>query len=379
MKTFIAAVFGLVFFAACISPQKKENRPPMTITDLWISDAWQKQRLSWGYLDKKAAVWADSNNVIANHIPLNFASKFERTNFNLSFFTFAYWLKSYRQPLAITILAQQKQYYFWANIDAIDVFFWQHTANIADKKQNILFDLHCSYIDIANIKWPNQPNIDDEYSTNTCFNRQTYIAAINDSGYIFDITKFEQFRQIDTLLLENEYFHGYKNVVKIDSLLQFLHNKSTDTKIDYWITLPINLKNEADSIRLKVRGCDITNKGIVYLNGIDTIPIADKIGSVSAEYLGFNKSIDDLSILKKYLSENEPTFLYYKQNASEGSVWYNYFLAYYINFNSQGIANIQKVELIMPKRVYWYHCYPAGFCDAYSNAFFSVLNNCNSH
>lgn len=288
---------------------------------------------------------------------------------------FIYYGNKCQTGFLLKTIAFEDKHYLWANIDIGHRFFWTNSNLTAVDTQQILFDYKYFSWDRAKIKIPfksemsRDTDFNNQYGFNTAtkfftpFNNQFYLEAINRKGYIFGINKLNQISELNRFLQDNTAFHKVQNKYKIDSFLMLLHDGLDGNmykKINFY-------KKEIDTVKLKIKGFDYTHQAIYYFDSIVSIPYSP---SLQAEDYYYKKvyshyvyNIDSLLIMQEYLDKNLPTFLYYKDKGNHELPWQNYFLAYYLVYTDDGRPTINKVDIIIPKRMYYYNCYSSGWCD----------------
>lgn len=241
-------------------------------------------------------------------------------------------------------IAFEDKHYLWTNIDAGDRIFWTNSDVAAKDTAQILFDYKCLS---GNIGLPLQTimsrdtdfNKQFDLALGDIFNKQFYLEARNKKGYIFELRKTGQINELNRFLHDNTAFHKIENKHKIDSFLMLLY-KADDKNMYKKLPFTDFSKKGVDSMKLQIKGFDYFNQVVYYFD-----------------------SIDSLNIIGEYLSQNSPTFLYYKYKGNYELRWQNYFLAYHLTYANDGCPIITKVDIIIPERMYLYVCYPMGFCN----------------
>lgn len=282
-------------------------------------------------------------------------------------------------------IAFEDKHYLWANIDAGDRFFWEYTNGAAKDSSQILFDYKYFSWDIWKTIMPIQvgKSIDSNFNRqfdveyHISLNSQFYLEARNKKGYIFTLSVAGQISELNRFLQDNTAFHKVENKYKIDSFLMLLQEacgKNMFEKFPFGGFSPFSSfsafadtpKKEVDTLKLKIKGFDYVNQTVYYFDSIVSVPytpLKEVEFYYNRIYSHYVYNIDSLLIMREYLSANSPTFLYYKERANKDLPWHNYFLAYYLDYADDGRPTISKVDIIIPKRMYYYVCYPSGWCD----------------
>lgn len=386
MKKLILFLCAFSYFFIFCNPQNAtfvKNNLNIDTTDL--SQNWIKQISIMYDTISKCCFCIKKPAEVPDIIKKQLSIEFNEINFksfqNFDISTVNFSFNEYphcRNIYPMHILQYNNKSYYWVNIDFVDNFFWRW-VKYANDDSNKYFKYNVFRYN-QKIYYQNNCEWDIDDSLQSCyFNWHRYVSSKNEKGYIFSATHFAQFDELNTFLKNNSYYHTNNSLLKIDSLLFILHNRINNTdNVSMWLklskkTLFKNINKEIDTILLKKNGVDFNNVSIHYFDGVITNKCLNKFNELVDCYVGFKQKIDTLAILKDYLTNNNPTFLYYKNTGNIYSTWHNYFVAYYIDYQNN-IPKITKVDIITPKIFYNYICYPAPNCNAFAgDHLFSIL------
>lgn len=211
-----------------------------------------------------------------------------------------------------------------------------------------------------------------EDSGESCyFNSQAYAKAGNDTGYIINISHLKQWAALNDLLRQDKEWHGANNQHKVAELAITLldERRQKKTQANFYYTLKTSVfqfepsfaelqTSTPDSVALKIKGLTRQEEHIVYFEGIKT---EEKNGEL--HYAGIRQQLDSIPHIQQHLQLSPPDVLLYKFAGNNESAWYNYFLAFDIEYDAEEIPQIRHVRLLCPRRIYRHWCYPAGICD----------------
>jgi hypothetical protein len=386
-------IFFCFYCIACTKPE-----PLVNYNAAYFLAEWQRQYATWGY-SYDSCCYADiDSSYFVNKYPENGSKEGLRS---FSFFS----RHSYCGFTGGFVLKHEQKYYMWGNTELFEPLFWRIKPNKSDynlprcrtdmsteidsNKHFFVFRTWASSIEMREVYLP------DGYNGGKLFFNNIFFAETQkEGGQIFDISDYGQFSQLNEFLYDNPEYHGRQNLSKIDTLLFELQDipreLSEETIPHTHIRVDINSKKIAlnnktspnDSI-LQKRGVDFLASSLVYFDGVETVFRNKNDGSGRDEYKdtrtykGYLQKKDSLNILHDYLQQQKPSFLYYKAAGHSQSLWYNYFLAFYVSYDEYQRPKITKVDLICPRRVYHYLCYPNYICDDMGrrSLFHQICNN----
>lgn len=387
MKLSIYFIFFILY--SCSSSSKTSVQNNLLIDTIILPKKWISQMSIMYDSVSNCCFCSQKSDDILDNIQKQLVGISNKTTFNsfqnFDISTLKITFKDYpncRSIYPIHILQYNNISYYWSNIDFIDNIFWRGVKSSFNKNSTAYFK-YGIFRHNHKIYYPENCDFDINDSLQSCyFNWHRYADTENKKGYIFPITHFTQFNEINLFMKNNEYYHTEKSLSKVDSLLFLLHNRVDNNRED--ITMWLKISNQTlfkdknkiiDTVLLKKNGVDFNNISIHYFDSIITNRCVNQYNEVKDCYVSFTEKIDTLAILKEYLHNNKPTFLYYKSNANIYSNWYNYFIAYYINYQ-ENIPKITKVDIIIPEKIYNYICYPATNCNPFAGDYlFSILEN----
>jgi hypothetical protein len=356
---------------------------PLTVDTKQINAKFDAQIKTWLY---KTPINADFFKIIINNDKSYIDSA---ANIHLHYGSF---LKSpYKGDILnagnLKIIQFDSLSYLWIDIDFFDKFFWDNSNLTIKDSQTISSNIDWYFESIIRpmdliLPYPCLPYADT--AENCYINSQRYLRASNNIGHTLDISEYDQFEQLNMLFKANTYYHGKDKLDKVEAIISLLQEARIEKyqhqmggvnyiKIEPNVSFLAEtgfdcyLHKEVDTARLKIRGVDFWPMRAYYLKEIlvnKTVKKQANGHNINYDYYGgYTTVIDSFKILKQYLIEHKPSFLYYKLTGAPPHGWYNYFQAYYIKYDEKEIPIIDKVELICPQRVYNYWCFSSGFCD----------------